>query len=58
MSDSTEVTLLPGESIEVYAYPLYDVYRFDIINNPLFGDEEKVGFGDAFECKGFCTVTS
>lgn len=56
MSDSTEVVLQPRETVSVTAYPLYDVYRFDVINDPIFGGPEKIGYGDAFECKGFCTV--
>lgn len=56
MSDATQVDLEPYESVMVYAYPLYDVYSFDVINDPLFGGPEEVGYGYAYECMGFCTV--
>ena len=56
MSDSTEVELAPGESVTVEAHTLYDIYSFDIIDDPLFGEQEIIGSGDAYHAVGFCTV--
>ena len=55
-SDSTQVTLAPKESVTVYGYELFDCYSFDIINDPLFGGAEVVGYGNAFRCVGMCTI--
>ena len=57
MSDSTEVELAPGETVTVDAYPLYNVYTYDVYQSSFWGGRTKVGTGVASETVGFCTVT-
>lgn len=55
MTDSTEVELEPGQRVTVVAFPYWDVYSFDVMQSSIWGDK-KVGYGDAMETFGFCTV--
>lgn len=58
MSDSTQVDLAPGESVTVTAFPLYDIYEFDVYKSSFWTGTTKVGTGTAYETTGFCTVIS
>ena len=58
MSDSTQVELAPGESVTVTAFPLYDIYEFDVYRSSFWTGTTKVGSGLAYETTGFCTVVS
>ena len=57
MSDNTHVDLEPGETITVEAFPLYEVYSFDVYQSSIWTGNEKVGSGDALQTVGFCTIT-
>lgn len=55
MTDSTQVELEPGQRVTVVAFPYWDVYSFDVMQSSIFRDK-KVGYGNAMETFGFCTV--
>ena len=57
MSDSTEVDLEPGETVNVKAIPLYDIYSYDVYYSSFWTGNKKIGTGTAVETVGFCTVT-
>ena len=57
MSDSTTVDLEPGETVNVAAMPLYDVYSYDVYQSSFWTGNKKIGTGNAMETVGFCTVT-
>ena len=56
VSDSTEVTLQPGESVTIIATPYCDMYSFDIEQWKLFSGTKTVGYGYAYRVIGFCTT--
>lgn len=58
MSDSTNVDLAPGETVTVTAYPLHDIYEFDVFKSSIWTGKTKVGTGTAYNTTGFCTVVS
>lgn len=57
MSDSTTVDLEPGETVNVKALPLYDIYSYDVYQSSFWTGNKKIGTGKAMETVGFCTVT-
>lgn len=56
MTDSTTVELKPGQTVTVYAKPLYAMYSFEVRFQPMFGSSTHVGFGTAGQAIGICTV--
>lgn len=58
MTVSAELELEPGESATVMAFPLYDLYQFDVYKKSFWGTVTEVGSGIAYHTVGFCTVVS
>ena len=58
MSDSTVVTLAPGQRVTVTAYPLIDIWEYDVMVSEILTGTKKVGTGTARETIGFCTTVT
>lgn len=56
VTDTISVELAPGESVEIFAVPLCQVYEFDVYQWKLFQGTNYVGEGIAYQVIGLCVT--